>query len=157
MINLIKLTEVLFKLDNIFGVNKYIICGSTGLCLHGLLNRNPHDLDIITFKDFYSSGTDEFDNTLNRINAISDKFYIEDLLVKVFGLEIDGFHVDVMYKNVPTEYKKMNIGNLQYFVENPKFAIEVKKKYVEGLVTNKEKHYKDLQELNNFPEDDITF
>lgn len=135
---------------------KPIYGGSFGLFANGLLDREIHDLDIITNVDYYNSN-ELFKDLIVwdfRQEGESSKFVRNDHLVKVFkiispyGINIDFLHVtNDGQSTIDIKYEKMKFGDLELNIEDPNEAIVAKYSYQsrpELFEEHKEKHRKDL-------------
>jgi hypothetical protein len=142
---------------------KPIYGGSFGLFVNGLLDREIHDLDIITTTDYYVEITKHlFKGDLItfdfRQEGQSNKFVRNDCLVKVFkvispyGINIDFLFVSNNHDvSVDIKYKTIKFGNLELNIEDPNEAIVAKYSYQsrpELLEDHREKHRRDLENMN---------
>ena len=141
---------------------KPIYGGSFGLFVNGILDREIHDLDIITTNDYYSDASKHMfkGNLITfdfRQEGQSNKFVRNDCLVKVFkvispyGINIDFLFVSNHDVPVDIKYKTIKFGNLELNIEDPNEAIVAKYSYQsrpELLEDHKEKHRRDLENMN---------
>ena len=134
-------------------VDKYpetIFCGSLGLVLNGVLEREVHDIDIITLEDYYN--TDRFFPKIRDKqkpdDTHSEKFMVGPNEVKCFRLNFpNGTNVDVLYnKNLSPLYAKMDVLGMNLNIEIPRSAISAKKGYIQrnSNIYAVTKHLKDL-------------
>jgi hypothetical protein len=146
-----------------------IYCGSFGLKLHGLLEREVKDLDIITTKNYYSA---EFIGRIENIKkgneSGSGEFKCEGVKVMCFKTNVMGKGIDVFYTPKAPEFNLIEIvPGVIIKVEKPFGAIKAKVSYLNSNQRiNKEKHIADLNYIENLfcvktkieePIDDLPF
>lgn len=102
-----------------------VICGSVGLVLNGVLKREVHDIDILSQDDLH------FANSTKVFNADSERFTVKDEITNCSYIFLNKVKVDVLKNSgKPPKYAKMYFKGRFLKVENPKYAIRFKKKYI---------------------------
>jgi hypothetical protein len=126
---------------------KVVFCGSFGLVLNGLLDREVHDIDVLTFENHYLTNNNKNDRELGG----SGKFMVGGKEVLRFKRNVNGYDIDVLYKDDELKYSEQNFYNKIIKVEQPMQAVIAKKQYLESNANhvNKEKHLHDLEIIRN--------
>lgn len=150
--------DAVIELDKKFEYGRIMFAGSFALKLCGEIVRNINDLDVFTSDELYGS-TDE---SLNVNRKGSGKFEVNGKFVTCVHGETDsGINVDFLYRDdiVLKQNRNWRFKSNAYFtvdfhgvtilVQEPKFAVEAKRQYVESpQLRNKAKHNKDLRYID---------
>lgn len=157
-------TEALFYLKGAGLLDEITICGSFGLKINGLLDREIHDLDLLTDHDWY--GWNPFRGTPTE-NDSSHKFSVYGKEIKCTKIRAMGCDVDLLYNPSGTKCKKVkllvdisygetcellhNIDSREIIVrvEDPMVAIRFKQEYMKNdrMKESREKHKADLKKM----------
>jgi hypothetical protein len=161
-----KIAKTVLWVNTIFK-GKVTFCGSFGLKINGKIDREVHDIDCITDKDWYAipphkyipkkfSSKDDFYQVMAIGN--SAKFYVHGVLIKCFKLvSPQGITIDVMYRPDGVHSSEHEFEGVKIKVERPESAIEVKHFYLENFQNMQgctgqsyEKHKQDLIHMKAF-------
>lgn len=119
-----------------------IITGSISLYLFGLINRKPHDVDLITvnpenYKPFYSRNTYAGELLDNYHGFVTFRFRENFWNIRKTEIDFDFF-----------EYLQNDIITYcDIKIENPLNIIQNKIKLIEKAGSHQSKHYRDLKEI----------
>jgi hypothetical protein len=129
-----------------------VFCGSFGLVLNGLLDREVKDLDVITHK-YFLKWSGFFDQFHTNIGKSSDHWLTDGIgNVLCFKLLMNEIKVDCMYViEHDTSFNEIDFEGVIIRVEDPKSAINAKIGYVENDQSDvsRLKHFADLVEINS--------
>jgi len=142
---------------------RIIFCGSFGLVLNGLINREIHDIDCFTLDNHYGN----MPINMDEHNFGSGHFFVDDKEIFRYSEIINNYDIDIMYRDDPynIKYSVIDFYGSSIKVENPESAIIAKEQYLESNKNhiNKDKHTNDLIEIKrNFhyeekADDDLPF
>lgn len=144
---------------------EYSVGGSVGLKLHGLITREPVDLDIITMQSYYGNpaGLINFDNYSDVAishKGNSEKVFLEGRWITSFKMQFDPNHavIDVLFyeKSQPTTFVEVvpdfsvedEFTGMTFLLDDPINAVKAKQHYVTHDIVLDTKHHKDLDEIN---------
>jgi hypothetical protein len=117
--------------------DEVVFCGSVGLFLNGMIDRQPNDIDCITRHNYY--GMDGY--THLNYNG-SGKFVVNSKQVECVYGKFGAYHVDFFYiRDYITDYsniREMNFYGTTIMVEIPEFALACKQSYVANLEPKRE-------------------
>lgn len=126
-----------------------LIAGSVGLVLQGAIQREVHDIDVVTLTDFYHYGG-FYNNRRSDKGSNSHKFMNGQDQVRAFNVYFDDLKVDVLYNTTnPPKWKEIEFRGKKIRVEDPQGAINAKIGYVENdtVPESRLKHLADLIEM----------
>jgi len=134
------LSELLMDLN----YSEFILCGSSSLKFFGLIDREIHDIDIITFKDY--SGDDKIFKNI-KFKAGSGSFEVDGCTVTSFAATLlnDDVKLNVFYKFNKTKYITIKFNNSYLNIELPFGAINAKLGYIDNDLDDETKHINDLK------------
>lgn len=135
--NIKNLNNIIKELDNIIGKDKYVICGSWCFYLNNLLDRIPHDVDILSSYDCEDILKNIFkDNIGIKIKNMGTYIF------KQFTITIEDSLIDIFYKtDVDILYNIIIYGDEEIKTQLPHQAINAKYYYMST------KHQHDLVEI----------
>lgn len=172
-------TDALFFLKGMGLLEEVTICGSYGLKINGLLDRDIHDLDLITDHNWYNGNPFRGNPTENDSSHKFSVYGKEILCTKVF---VAGCDIDLLYNPSGSKSEMVRLlvditdncsendlhdpspRELIVRVEDPKVAIRFKQEYMKNdrSEESREKHRMDLESLgvqvkneNKDTEDDL--
>ena len=130
--------------------SEIIICGSVGLKLNGLLERQSKDIDILTLRDDYRNEIGYFDIIYRTHSVLSShRFMIGKDEIKCHKINLFNLNIDVLYSPSTINYDLFEIDGLIFKVEKPERALQVKKLYIEhNSEEYKQKHINDIDNLD---------
>lgn len=153
-----KIAKTVLWVNKIFK-GKVTFCGSFGLRLNGKIDREVHDVDCITDKDFYGvkpwTYLPKKYDMLDVYDGHSAKFEVNGVLVKCFKLKSpQGITVDVMFRPDGIKSNVHEYNGQKIKVEMPESAMEVKKYYLDNWAKMQgctgqsfDKHKNDLESM----------
>lgn len=132
--------EISYRLPNA------VFCGSFGLMLHGKLDRDIDDLDVIV------SGSDDLEilRVANYVEGRSKKFEVNGEIVHCNGAIICKTDVDFFVSNAPTKWVQMEFEGLMIKVQTFEEILIYKEAIAKGD-DERSKHRGDLKHLGTFP------
>lgn len=151
-------------INSVHWANKYfpegriVFCGSFGLALNGLLNREIKDVDLLTEKNYYMEyGMDGREGNSGEFWMPTDNKN-RQVLVKCFKLKSpDNIVIDVLHRlnskrkeenGFEVEYTEVDFYGEKILVETPQGAITAKKRYLQSdQLQYRDKHIADLEEI----------
>jgi hypothetical protein len=126
---------------------RIIFCGSFGLVVNGLLDREIHDIDCFTLDNHYGC----MPINMDEHDFGSGHFFVGGKEIFNFCEKINNYSIDIMYREDPDniKYNIVDFYGSTIKIEDPEFAIKAKKQYLESNknLVNKEKHLSDLRYL----------
>lgn len=138
-----------------FPSGRVVFCGSFGLALNGLLDREIKDIDLLTEKNYYMEWN------MEGREGNSGQFWVptanknRQILVKCFKLQSpDKITIDILHrtgdKEFEVEYTEVDFYGEKIFVETPQGAITAKQRYLQSdQLQYKDKHIADLREIES--------
>lgn len=145
-----EIIETVHELNKRFN-SEIVFCGSLGLTINKLLNREVHDVDCLLLNEYdggLGNKSDDIKLFLPINNGGSFDFILDGNLVRVEKFTRNNIHIDLFHheKVNETKYLTVDFHGVNIKVELPLGAIKAKQEYCNlNQLTTRDKHIKDLE------------
>jgi hypothetical protein len=149
--------DILLFLNSKHLLDNLVICGSLGLVLNQKLFRPVGDLDLLEIRCGYGMNVGNLSGCYRSDDLPSNCFEVGNEQISAWKINIFNTKVEFLHhENKELEFEEVEIITLDAIslrckLENPEYAIEFKKKYINSVIKTEsiKKHQEDLNHIEN--------